>query len=142
MQQEILSNFWTHASTCGQIVTDQKVTFIEADTPIEAACEVLAEHKILSAPVYNSSTKTFVGFFDYSDLMAYLLSVLQHPDNNKQNHSVSEEGATVDKFSSFELRELIRTAMLKQNISANLASGILFNSLMYKTFRRRIRSYQ
>jgi hypothetical protein len=45
--------------------------------------QILAEKSVLSAPVYDKATNSFVGFFDYQDLVAYVSTffILHHSED-------------------------------------------------------------
>ena len=106
---------WTniHAST---LITGQEVIAIDADAPIENACEVLLVRGISSAPVYDRASNTFIGMFDYGDLLTYLLLVLKRakiPDEEKT-------GA---------IAELLGKAARAESIPVKQASGGCFLGL-------------
>ncbi|KAI8601620.1 hypothetical protein EDD21DRAFT_429061 [Dissophora ornata] len=101
---------WTMIQV-GKLVEHQKVITIDANASIEDACEVLLKHGISSAPVYNAESNTYVGMFDYSDLMTYILIVLKRMD-------VPLEDQTM------EMRDLVQKTNSCQNVPVKLASDL------------------
>ncbi|KAI8391021.1 uncharacterized protein BYT42DRAFT_179008 [Radiomyces spectabilis] len=117
---------WTmvHASA---LVKNQKVVTIDGAMPVEEACNVLVEHNISSAPVYNghheakdhaiTHPRSYVGMIDYGDFMSYILLVLQKcpaPINSGEN----VPGDT------FEVKDIVRRALAGQSIPVKLASDL------------------
>jgi len=70
----------------------------------------LLQHGISSAPVYDAQKKTYVGMFDYSDLMTYVLLVLKKMEIPLEDQSM-------------EMRDLIQKTSRSQNVPVKLASG-------------------
>lgn len=70
-----LEAFWTRHA-CGELVKNQETLIIDAKVSVEDACDLLAHHKISSAPVYEGEKKQYVGMFDYGDIVAFLLVVM------------------------------------------------------------------
>ncbi|KAF8940209.1 cell separation during budding [Dissophora ornata] len=105
---------WTMIQV-GKLVEHQKVITIDANASIEDACEVLLKHGISSAPVYNAESNTYVGMFDYSDLMTYILIVLKRMD-------VPLEDQTM------EMRDLVQKTNSCQNVPVKLASVAVIDS--------------
>jgi hypothetical protein len=78
--------------TLGELVQGQTLKFIDGDTPVEEACQafplnnkfltqMLVEKKLTSLLLRPSpSHSTVIGTFDYTDLTAFLLTVLGVPD--------------------------------------------------------------
>ena len=100
------------------LVQGQEVIAIDADAPIENACEVLLIRGISSAPVYDRASNTFVGMFDYGDLLTYLLLVLKRariPDTE-------QTGA---------IAELLGKAARAESISVRHASDLSRNNPFY-----------
>lgn len=69
---------------CADLIKNQQLVCVDSDMSVEQASEVLVQNRISSAPVYNKSTKTFTGMFDYHDLVSYILLV-------HSNKKISEE---------------------------------------------------
>ncbi len=105
--------------TCASLVKGQQVTTLDSECSIENACQVLADSKILSAPVYDKTKKCFVGTFDYSTLISYLFKVFETPEFNSLKTENDEMPSTL------EVRDLIRTAMLKQNVPVGAVSSTI-----------------
>ncbi|KAG0350701.1 hypothetical protein BC939DRAFT_441754 [Gamsiella multidivaricata] len=101
---------WTMIQV-GQLVQNQKVITIDANASVEDACEILTKHGIRSAPVYDPEKKMYVGMFDYSDLMTYILLVLK-----KMNVSAEDQ--------TMEMRDLIQRASHSQNVPVKLAADL------------------
>ncbi|KAF9415241.1 cell separation during budding [Podila epigama] len=72
---------------------------------------VLMKNGISSAPVYDSVKKTYVGMFDYGDLMTYILLLLK-------KMQVPLEDQTV------EMRDLIQRTSKSQSVPVKLASDL------------------
>ncbi|KAG9296105.1 hypothetical protein G9A89_011958 [Geosiphon pyriformis] len=99
------------------LVVDQNVIVIDANTPIEEACESLIKNNISSAPVYDSNTQSFVGMFDWADVMSYLLIVLKKKNNWEQQQKSEEELTS-------EFKDLIRLAIQCEPVPVKLASDL------------------
>jgi hypothetical protein len=93
----------------------------EASTPVEEACDVLIKNNISSAPVYQAPSnnasdaivhsQSYVGMFDYGDIIAYILLVLQDiPPPQSGNIT-------------FEIKDIIRRASEGKEVPVRLASG-------------------
>ncbi|KAG0262366.1 cell separation during budding [Mortierella polycephala] len=65
----------------------------------------------ISAPVYDAQKKTYVGMFDYSDLMAYLLIILKKMEVPLDDQSV-------------EMHDLIEKTSKSQTIPVKLAADL------------------
>lgn len=121
----LAKSLWTE-TTCGSLVTNQKVVKIDANLPVEAAAEILVQNAISSAPVYNPDTKTYVGMFDYQDLVSYMLVLY------KKNELKEEEVAGDDAgSSSVEIREIVRRALSSQPVSVKLVSDLSHRNPFY-----------
>ncbi|CAM0141588.1 cell separation during budding [Umbelopsis sp. WA50703] len=110
---------WTMIQA-GTLIKGQKVITIDGSLPVEEACEILIKHNISSAPVYDSAPsesttidhpKSFIGMFDYADLISYLLIVLR------------KEIPPEDE-STLEIKELVRRAMDGERVPVKLASDL------------------
>ncbi|KAF9958102.1 cell separation during budding [Mortierella alpina] len=101
---------WTMLQV-GKLVEHQTVITIDSNASVEDACEVLLKHGISSAPVYDAHKKTYVGMFDYSDLMTYVLLVLKKMEIPLEDQSM-------------EMRDLIQKTSRSQNVPVKLASDI------------------
>ncbi|CAG8832564.1 36999_t:CDS:2, partial [Racocetra persica] len=73
------------------LVIDQKVIVIDGEIPIEEACDILTRNNISSAPVYDTSTNSYSGMFDWADVMTYLLIILKKKDVMKQQEKSDAE---------------------------------------------------
>lgn len=78
---------------------------------------MLLKQGVSSAPIYDSGRKMFVGMFDYSDLMTYILLVLKKME-------VPLEDQTM------EMRDLIQKTNRSQNVPVKLVSGTMTFSLL------------
>ncbi|RIA95838.1 hypothetical protein C1645_688553 [Glomus cerebriforme] len=99
------------------LVVDQKVVIIDGNTAIEAACDTLIKNNVSSAPVYDNKTKSYVGMFDWADVMTYLLIVLKKKDILEQQRKSDEELTS-------EFNDLLRLAIQCQPIPVRLASDL------------------
>ncbi|KAK4509144.1 uroporphyrin-III C-methyltransferase [Mucor velutinosus] len=123
---------WTmvKAST---LVKDQEVITIEGSLPVEEACNVLINNNISSAPVYDAQVKeasetsivharSYVGMFDYGDVIAYILLVLQNmppPGDEEEELDVqARENLT------FEIKDIVRRALEGEEVPVKLASDL------------------
>ena len=110
-------SIWTE-TTCGSLVADQKVVTIDANLPVEAAAEVLVQNTVSSAPVYNKETKTFVGMFDYQDLVSYMLVLYKKNELKETEENV-------------EMREIVRRAINSEPVSVKLVSDLSHRNPFY-----------
>ncbi|KAL7327746.1 cell separation during budding [Mucor circinelloides] len=123
---------WTmvKAST---LVKDQEVITIEGSLPVEEACNVLINNNISSAPVYDAQVKevsdnsiiharSYVGMFDYGDVIAYILLVLQNMpppgDEEEELDGKARENLT------FEIKDIVRRALEGEDVPVKLASDL------------------
>ncbi|RPB25561.1 hypothetical protein L211DRAFT_783175 [Terfezia boudieri ATCC MYA-4762] len=61
----------------GELVKGQQLMFVEMETTVEDACQLLIDHNLSSVPIRKSLTdKSVCGSFDYSDVSAYLLLIM------------------------------------------------------------------
>lgn len=70
-----LELFW-RLHTCGELISKQTPVVIDSKLSVEDASDLLSEHNISSAPVYDYDKKVYVGMFDYGDIVAFLLAVM------------------------------------------------------------------
>ncbi|KAI9262538.1 hypothetical protein EDC94DRAFT_671612 [Helicostylum pulchrum] len=124
---------WTMVKA-SSLVEDQKVISIEGSLPVEEACNILIKNNISAAPVYNAEVKegsdksaivharSYVGMFDYGDVIAYILLILQNmppPDEEiQEGNSYAGENLT------FEIKDIIRRAIEGEEIPVKLASDL------------------
>ncbi|KAF9143597.1 cell separation during budding [Mortierella sp. GBA39] len=98
----------------GKLIENQPIVIIDANSSVEDASEVLLNKGVSSAPIYDSGRKMFVGMFDYSDLMTYILLVLKKME-------VPLEDQTM------EMRDLIQKTNHSQNVPVKLVSDLSGN---------------
>ncbi|KAF7726040.1 cell separation during budding [Apophysomyces ossiformis] len=111
---------WTMIKASG-LIENQNVITIPASTPVEEACDILIQNNISSAPVYDDTVPTetnnhnaivhppsYVGMFDYGDLIAYILLVLHK----------------TEQTSTFEIRDIVQRALQGQTVPVKLASDL------------------
>nr|CAG8507514.1 1340_t:CDS:10 [Entrophospora candida] len=110
------SHDWTLVKAI-DLVHDQKIVVIDGDTSIEGACDILVKNNISSAPVYDRSTKSYVGMFDWADVMSYLLIVL------KKKNSIEQQKKT-DAELTKEFQDLLKLSTEHQPIPVKLASVV------------------
>ncbi|CAG8520789.1 13245_t:CDS:10 [Gigaspora rosea] len=89
------------------LVADQKVVVMQ----------ILTRNNISSAPVYDASTKSYSGMFDWADVMTYLLIVLKKKDASKQLEKTDAE-------LSAEFNDLVKLASHCQPVPVKLASDL------------------
>ncbi|SAM08822.1 hypothetical protein [Absidia glauca] len=97
------------------LIANQTVIEIDGNTPVEEACNVLIDNNISSAPVYtldakNPTSKTYRGFFDYADVIAYILLVLQ--------------STPADESESLKIRDIVKMALQGKQVPVSLASDL------------------
>lgn len=107
----------------GALVVDQKVVTIDGSTLVEDACQILIDNNISSAPVLAQSKspvsssierkKSYIGMFDYGDLITYVLIVLK-----RSNFAMGDDD------SSLEIKEIVRRAIAGQSVPVRLASDL------------------
>lgn len=112
--------------------TDKTFLCSEGSLPVEEACNVLINNNISSAPVYDAQVKevsetsivharSYVGMFDYGDVIAYILLVLQNMpppgDEGEESDSQARENLT------FEIKDIVRRALEGEDVPVKLASG-------------------
>lgn len=89
---------------------------------------MLINNNISSAPVYDADVKpvvetsiihprSYVGMFDYADVIAYILLVFQNMP------PPTEENASKDNNIPFEIRDIVRRASIGEEVPVKLASG-------------------
>ncbi|CAO3659086.1 unnamed protein product [Umbelopsis vinacea] len=109
----------------GALVQNQQVVTIEGSTLVEDACQILIDNNISSAPVLDASQprspgsgidrkKSYIGMFDYGDLITYVLVVLK-----RSNVSITE-----DEDASLEIKEIVKRAIAGQSVPVRLASDL------------------
>ncbi|CAG8463642.1 20077_t:CDS:2, partial [Racocetra fulgida] len=107
------------------LVIDQKVIVIDGEIPIEEACDILTQNNISSAPVYDASTNSYSGMFDWADVMTYLLIVLKKKDAMKQQEKSDAE-------LSAEFNDLVKLANIyKFYLSACCVADIDINLIPF-----------
>ncbi|KAH8555459.1 hypothetical protein BGW37DRAFT_477287 [Umbelopsis sp. PMI_123] len=109
----------------GSLVQNQQVVTIDGSTLVEDACQILIDNNISSAPVLDAAQsksptsgierkKSYIGMFDYGDLITYVLIVLK-----RSNFSLSD-----DDDSSLEIKEIVKRAVAGQSVPVRLASDL------------------
>ncbi|OBZ91778.1 Protein SDS23 [Choanephora cucurbitarum] len=122
---------WTLVKA-SSLIKDQKVITIDGSLPVEEACNVLIDNNISSAPVYDNTetsrtpivhAKSYVGMFDYGDVIAYILLVLQNMPTPPPG--LSDEGIKHDLDNmTFEIKDIVRRAHEGQQVPVKLASDL------------------
>ncbi|CAJ0628286.1 3145_t:CDS:10 [Entrophospora sp. SA101] len=120
------SHDWTLVKAI-DLVHDQKIVVIDGDTSIEGACDILVKNNISSAPVYDRSTKSYVGMFDWADVMSYLLIVL------KKKNSIEQQKKT-DAELTKEFQDLLKLSTEHQPIPVKLASDLSNKNPFYSVY--------
>ncbi|RKP09263.1 hypothetical protein THASP1DRAFT_14491 [Thamnocephalis sphaerospora] len=103
---------------CGHLIEQQNLVVVDANASMEKACEALITHGISSAPVYDAAVKTYVGMFDYADLLTYILLVLKRA-------KVPQHETTKDVL------KLVQQAAAEQAVPVRLASDLSRNNPFY-----------
>jgi len=84
--------------TAEELVAGQNIRYVDGETPVERACEMLVDQNLYSLPIRNSpSDHRVIRTFDYSDVITFLLRILGH------GHTSYEEG-------SIDFKKLVRDA--------------------------------
>ncbi|CAO3684818.1 unnamed protein product [Rhizopus stolonifer] len=108
------------------LIKNQKVITIDGSLPVEEACNILINNHISSAPVYDVNVKevtettivhpkSYVGMFDYGDVIVYILLVLQKmtpPSEDPENEA------------NIEIKDIIRRASEGKVVPVKLASDL------------------
>ncbi|CAI2176459.1 4197_t:CDS:2 [Funneliformis geosporum] len=110
-----------------ELVANQKVIIIDGEATIEDACDILIKNNISSAPVYDNKSKTYVGMFDWADVMTYLLIVLKKKDILEQQQKSDEELTS-------EFNDLLKLAIQCQPVPVKLASDLSNKNPFYSVF--------
>jgi len=86
-----MPSIWTQTK-CLELLKGQKVIEIPDESSVAFGCETLVKNSISSAPVYSKSTGSYVGMFDYRDIVSFVLIAFQ----KKQLEPVDEFEASSD----------------------------------------------
>jgi CBS domain-containing protein len=105
---------------CKDLLSSQSLITIEADCSFTEACKTLITHKISSAPVFDSKTETYIGMFDYRDVVEYLLILFK-----KRSHSPTP---SLDE-------QLYESALAGEPTSVKVASDISGKNPFYSLSR-------
>ncbi|KAF9418107.1 cell separation during budding [Podila epigama] len=105
-----LHHDWTMIPA-GKLVERQTPITIDSRSSIEDACETLLQNNISAAPVYDKEKQTYVGMFDYADLMAFILILLKKTTPPQDQHTL-------------DMKELIQRANNAQTVSVRLVSDL------------------
>lgn len=70
---EILSFLESHTVADANIPSKKVVEVVATMTPVEAA-KILWENKVLGAPVWDSSLRKYIGFFDIRDMLSTVIA--------------------------------------------------------------------
>ncbi|KAF8250161.1 hypothetical protein K440DRAFT_542031 [Wilcoxina mikolae CBS 423.85] len=92
-QEGAIPRDWRSVSA-GELVDQQVLRFVELDTPVESACQMLIDHGLSSLPIRTSpDDESVCGTFDYTDLNAFLLLImgLYQPEEDELDLSSFEE---------------------------------------------------
>ncbi|KAA8906528.1 hypothetical protein FN846DRAFT_778260 [Sphaerosporella brunnea] len=79
--------------TAGELVDHQVLRYVELDTPVETACQILIDYGLSSLPIRTApNDESVCGTFDYTDLNAFLLLImgLYQPDEDEDLSSFEE----------------------------------------------------
>ncbi|KAI7867976.1 hypothetical protein BDF14DRAFT_1798257 [Spinellus fusiger] len=140
-----LTHDWSMVNVAS-LVEKQKVIEIDGALPVEEACDILIHHAISSAPIYtteqvqDSPSKTsYIGMFDYGDVIAYLLLVLKSmPPQLGPSAEVDfvVSSAEVDSLEqakdvSTEIHAILRLANQGKSVPVKLASDLSHKNAFY-----------
>ncbi|CAO3642910.1 unnamed protein product [Cunninghamella echinulata] len=110
---------WTMLKAAS-LIENQHVIEIDGSASVEQACNVLIDNNISSAPVYTTEVKkhlgttiqgkSYVGMFDYGDVIAYILLVLKK--------------TSADEAGSMEIKDIVKRAIEGQQVPVSLASDL------------------
>ena len=73
------SNFFSNL-TAKDFPFDKEVVAIDSATPVDKAFKVLVDNHISAAPVFDKTKNEYVGFFDISDMLAYIIEMIHQRD--------------------------------------------------------------
>ncbi|KAI5813841.1 hypothetical protein BZA77DRAFT_320473 [Pyronema omphalodes] len=91
-QENVVPRDWRTVSV-GELVDNQVLRYVDLDTPVETACQMLIDHNLSSLPIRSSpSEESICGTFDYTDLNAFLLLImgLYQPEEDEDLSSFEE----------------------------------------------------
>ncbi|KAI8981686.1 hypothetical protein BDF20DRAFT_420170 [Mycotypha africana] len=138
---------WT-LTKASNLVEDQKVISIDGRLPVEEACNVLINNNISSAPVYDSQInkvstaiphpKSYIGMFDYGDVIAYILLLLENtpqpppekgeeegfPENLTQHHPHNHQSQLKQENLTFEIKNIMKYALDGQEVPVKFVSDL------------------
>lgn len=69
------------AKKCADLIHKCELIVLDSELALHDACQTLAAHKISSAPVFDKTSKTYIGMLDYRDIVAHVLTVLHKIPN-------------------------------------------------------------
>jgi CBS domain-containing protein len=112
----VTAKIWS-STLCVDLLKGQNVIEIDSEESVEKGCEILVEHGISSAPVYNKKINSYVGMFDYRDVVAFVLVAFRRKsldpiqeENNNGAHNV-------------EIDHIVRCAMTGGHTKTGLVAG-------------------
>jgi hypothetical protein len=111
--------------------------YSDGSLPIEEACNVLINNNTSSAPVYDADVKdvsetsivharSYVGMFDYGDVIAYILLMLENmtpPNEEEGSGEVNKSEQDTRENLTFEIKDIVRRALEGEEVPVKLASG-------------------
>ena len=123
-------SIWTHP--CGEVLAKRPIVVVQAEDPINVACEVrhcfffleLISKKLMtggvsSAPVWDAQHKTFVGMIDFRDIAVLILTQL--------------DPSVLESMDSLQMNEILQKAKDHKAIPAKLASDLSAKDPFYAT---------
>ncbi|ORX86240.1 hypothetical protein K493DRAFT_360208 [Basidiobolus meristosporus CBS 931.73] len=93
------------------LIKVQEVIVIDGEVTLETAVQTLIETGVSSAPIYDRETGSFVGMFDYRDMLTYVLGV-------------KERSSILDIETSQEITDLLKKTSNAERIPVKLASDL------------------
>lgn len=134
------SNFLKHLFEdfkCADLIRQQTPIVIDSEKSFNDACNVLIEHRISSAPVYSQKTHSYVGMFDYRDIVEYLL-ILFHKKNVFPNQQLRSSGQPTDSSTTpyfpHTFNDLYELAISGEPTTVQVASDISGKNPFYSVF--------
>jgi CBS domain-containing protein len=116
---------------CLELLKGQKVIEIPDEASVAFGCETLVKNGISSAPVYSKSSASYVGMFDYRDIVSFVLIAFQ----KKQLEPVDEfEASSDDPGKQAHIDDMIKKLVVigdGEEVEARMVSDLSHRNPFY-----------
>jgi len=113
---ELIGNLF-HNTKCGDVVKNQNVIVIDADCTITEGCEILVKNGISSAPVYDKESGSYVGMFDFRDIVDFVLLIFHKKE-------VTGEFLRADPAEEMTIKDVVSAAMIGKPVTIKVAADL------------------